>query len=216
MTVISFRTENTNGSNLLKIELSDGSMLLAKNCYLDDYIVSAVSFGQGREINAAEEEALRFAADCYRAECHGMRLIARAEQTRTGLSHKLKGKGHASACVSAVISRFMDLDLVNDERYAERWLRNRLSRRGGKIPGPRRLSAALGNRGIGGDAIREAFDKTLDEEAEFVLLRKFLTKNRIGGISGNYSLRGRLKYEGFSSPVINRYFDENIQNNLII
>jgi regulatory protein len=162
----------------------------------------------GCEISSAEEEALRFADVCFRVERVGMRLIARAEQTQAGLFRKLEARFNDSACVSAVMARFIENNLVNDERYAECWLRSRLSRKSGKIGGPRQLSAALGSRGIGREAIKGALDKALDEETEYTLLQRFLAKKPRGIMTGTYSLRGRLKHEGFSTPVINRYFDE--------
>jgi len=188
------------------MELSDGSSLYIKDCYLNNYPEQALE--PGSEIFPDEEAALRFADACFRAERTGTRLIARAEQTQAGLSRKLKIRGHASNCISAVMARFVDINLINDERYAERWLRARLARKSRKIYGPRMLSSALENRGISREALKGAFDRALDEEAEFALLQRFLSKNRMGGMSGAYSLRGRLRYEGFSSPVINRYFDE--------
>jgi SOS response regulatory protein OraA/RecX len=77
----------------------------------------------------------------------------------------------------------------------------------GKVSCPRKLYAALRSRGIDRNIIKEAFDKTLDEETEYDLLQRFLTKSRKHSPDGNY-LRGYLKHEGFSSPAINRYFDE--------
>ena len=204
MTVVSLKNGTQDGVGLLKIEFSDGSLLhIKKDRYLDGFPGCFDSIHVDREISLDEEESLRFADSCFQVEMAGIRLIARAEQTQAGLSRKLQSRGHDSACVSAVMSRFIEMDLVNDERYAERWLRVRLARKGGKVSGPRQLSIALGNRGIGVEALKGAFSKVLDEEAEFSLLQQFLDKNRL--VSGSYSLRGQLKYEGFSSPVINRY-----------
>ena len=209
MTLVSLKTGTqdglSNGTVLLKIELSDSSSLFIKDYYLNNY---PGVFEAGREISPVEEEILRFADACFRAERAGLRLIARAEQTQAGLSRKLEARFHSSACVSAVLSRFVEIDLVNDERYAERWLRSRLARKTGKISGPHRLSAALGSRGIGREAIKAAFDKVLDEETEFALLQRFIAKKPIRINAKMYLLRSRLKHEGFSSPVINRYFEE--------
>ena len=215
MTLVSLKNGTLDNANLLKFEFSDGTFLKVKDFYLNFYYKSPVSwdfytsFEPGREISPDEEAAFRFCEYCFRAEKTGMRLIARAEQTQAGLSRKLEARGHDTACVRAVMAWFTEEDLVNDERYAERWLRSRLSRSNGKIPGPQRLSAALGNRGIKREAIRNAFDKVLDEDAEYALLERFIKKDKNSKVTGSYSLRSRLRYEGFSSPVINRYLDEN-------
>ena len=203
MTIVSLKNGTQYGAEHSKVEFSDGTSLYIKDCYLNGQFGS---FKAGSEISYDEEEKLRFADACFRAEQTGKRLIARAEQTEVGLSRKLQNRGHDSACVSVVMARFIINDLVNDERYAERWLRFRL--KSGRVSGPRQLFFALGNRGLSRESIKKAFDKALDEETEFTLLQRFLVKKHSRAKSGAYSLRGRLRYEGFSSIVINRYFDE--------
>ena len=222
MTLSSLKILTEENANLLKIGFSDGSSLYIKDFYLNYYIrnyrpqISHESSWEkyaameiGAEISAGDEEAFRFTASCYRAEHAGIRLIARAEQTRTGLSFKLEAKGHDRNHVMAVMDWFVQTNLVNDERYAERWLRSRSSRKSGKINGPRRLSAALGSKGINRDDLKNAFEKILDEEAEYSLLERFLVKNRKEKFSGAYNLKGYLRYEGFTSTVINRYLEES-------
>jgi regulatory protein len=206
MTIVSLKTGAENTADLIKIGFSDNTSLILKNCYLSDYLETH-SLEAGQEISPEEEDTLRFAADCFRTERMGMRLIARAEQTQTRLSYKLKSRGCSTASIQVVIGHFIELDLVNDGRYAERWLRSHLAKMSGKVSGPRKLSAGLRNRGIGRSIIKEAFDKALDEEAEYDLLQRFLIKNRKLSLDGTY-LRGYLRYEGFSSPAINRYYDE--------
>jgi regulatory protein len=206
MTIVSLKTGAENIADLVKIGFSDNTSLIVKNCYLADYLETH-SLELGKEIPPQEEETLRYAADCFRTERIGMRLIARAEQTEARLSYKLNCRGCSVASIQTVMGRFVELDLVNDERYAERWLRSHLAKMTGKVSCPRKLSAALRNRGIERNIIKEAFDKTLDEETEYNLLLRFLNKCSKLGLERSY-LRGYLKYEGFSSPVINRYFDE--------
>jgi regulatory protein len=207
MTVLFLKTVEK-GKDFIKLGLSDGSSLSLKSCYLSDYCENPVSWEEGREISSLEERALRFAAACYRVERAGVRLVSRAEQTSTGLTRKLERRGYDSDCVSTVISRFLDLDLVNNGRYAGRWLRSRLARRGGKVPSPRRLSADLANRGIERATAVSSLKETLDSETEWTLLRRFIAQNFPDGDFEGFSLRGRLKFEGFSSSVLRRWFEE--------
>ena len=158
--------------------------------------------------NLLKEEALRFRAECNKAEQIGMRLIARAEQTQKGLSQKLKRRKCKDACIQAVVARFVEIDLINDERYAERWLRSRLSRKTNKNLSPRLLSLALSNRGISREDQKNAFDRILDQDAEYKLLLHYMAREKAAKIPKAYSIRSHLKYEGFSSSVINLYFDE--------
>jgi regulatory protein len=214
MTLVALKSGTENGAEFIRITLSDDSSFSFKPCYLPGTAPDPFLWETGREISSAEEEDLRFAAACYRAERAGLRLIARAEQTETGLSFKLEHRGHNRASVSAVVSRFVSLGLINDERYAELWVRSALARRGRKVPSPRRLSAALRNRGIDSSTTGKVLKKILDTETELALLTRYMERPppRAGNSSkappSGFSPRAMLKFEGFSQAVIAIYFEE--------
>jgi regulatory protein len=207
LTLVSLKGGTESGAEFVKIGLSDGSSLSLKSCYLPEISKNPAFWEEGREISSAEEEELRFAGACYRAERAGLRLIARAEQTETGLFIKLQHRGHSSASAAVVVSRFASLGFINDERYAELWVRARLVRKGGKVPTPRRLLASLKNRGIDSSAAGKALKNSLDTETEFALLRRYIEKSAPKEIHG-FSLRNFLKFEGFSSDVISLYLED--------
>jgi regulatory protein len=208
MTVESVETGAENGEVLVKLAFSNGSHLSLKLCYLDDYCGDPASWEQGRELSVSEEETLRFAASCYKAERIGMRLIARAEQNSAGLEAKLGFRGFSRPQIQAVVSRFLKTDLLNDRRYAKLWLQSRFARRNGPVPGPRQLMAKLRKRGIANADISAAFDDVLTGEAEWSLLMRFLEKNRTFAGDDGRSLRSRLRFEGFSASILERFFDE--------
>jgi regulatory protein len=223
VTIESVETGAENGEALVKLVFSNGSHLSLKLCYLSlfqnsvsleqphlgDYCGDPASWGKGRELSVSEEETLRFAASCYKAERIGMRLVARAEQNSAGLEAKLGSRGFSRPQIQAVVSRFLEMDLLNDRRYAKLWLQSRLARRNGPAPGPRRLMAKLRNRGIANADISAAFDDVLTGEAEWALLMRFLEKNRIFAGDDGRSLRSRLRFEGFSASILERFFDGN-------
>jgi SOS response regulatory protein OraA/RecX len=97
--------------------------------------------------------------------------------------------------------------LVDDERYAELWVRSALARRGGKIPTPRRLLASLRNRGIDSSTAGKALKNSLDTETELVLLRRYMERSAPKENPG-FSLRSFLRFEGFSSDVVSLYFED--------
>ncbi|MCL2479512.1 MAG: recombination regulator RecX [Treponema sp.] len=224
MTLTSLKTRVENNANLLKVEISDGSSFNIKDFYLDYYIntsgsrESGTSFTSwneyasmeiGTELTESDRDLFRFSASCYSAERTGLRLINRAEQTQAGLSRKLQSRGYDQPCVTAVLNWFTQADLVNDERYAERWLRTKLL---GRAKGPSILYAALSGKGLSRETIKNAIDSVLDEDSEYELLKKFMVKKRTRSLSGTYSLKGYLRHEGFSSRIINRYFEEFSDN----
>ena len=203
------------GADIRRIELSDGSLFSFRLFYLPpnfaDGFVYAPDTDRGRELEEGEEEALRFAAACYRAERNALRLIARAEQSAAGLARKLERGGHERSCVKAVLARLSGLDAVNDRRFAELWLLSRLGRR---TDSPRGLLAALRGRGISGSDAEKSLKKILDGDTEQELLVRYAKNNGfIPAESGPAPpdldfIWSRLKFEGFSPAAIQRFRDE--------
>ena len=148
-------------------------------------------------------ETDNFTALCNKAEKIALRLIARAEQNSFRLTAKLERRGFEAAVVKTVVSSLLDQGLLNDERYASLWLRSRLGM--GRAHSPRHLLVSLGKRGIGRDFSRAAIKNTLDQETEYSLLLKYLEKMDIIDIKG--SIKQQLRSEGFSTEVIERYYD---------
>ena len=140
------------------------------------------------------------------AEKAALRLIAKAEQNSQGLAVKLERRGYDSGTVKAVISDLLAKGLLDDGRYAELWIRSRLSLR--KAVSPQWLLIALGKRGINRIFSFRALQKVLDPETEYSLLLRYLDKTRISESKGTLSSRAQLKNEGFSSATLDRYYDE--------
>jgi SOS response regulatory protein OraA/RecX len=166
------------------------------------------------ETSPSEQEDSPFAAACLRAEKTALHLIARAEQNVSGLSRKLEKRGHDSACIQTVIARLCEAGLLDDRRYARLWLGVRINR---QASSPRRLFAALCSRGIDHDDAEAALKETLDDETEQRLLERYAHKLQLKRTNGEdddsaaacRSLRYALKSEGFSSAVIQCFFDNS-------
>jgi regulatory protein len=203
MTVVSVKQGSD--PEILRIELSSGSLFSFKISYLSPSYRKDALYVPGKELSPDEEGAVFFAAACYRTERIALRLISRAEQTVFNLARKLERRGHSSASVKAVLSRLRELEILNDKRYAELWLRSRLVRR---AESPRALSSALRGRGIGKEDVQGALKAALNFETEWALLQRYLAKNRRLEEEKGLSLKYRLKSEGFSGPVLERYWEE--------
>jgi len=207
LTIVSLKS----GTDVLRIELSDGSLFSYKDCYLPSPFTTG-NYAVGSEINTDEEEAFRFASACLRAEKRALQLIARAEQTVFGLSRKLQKRGHDPGCINAVTAQLCDLNLLDDRRYARLWLESRISR---QAASPRRLLAALRSRGIDRHDAEAALKETLDDDAERQLLERYVQKLRRKRSTSDdtdaaaiRALRYALKCEGFSSPAIAIFLDQ--------
>jgi regulatory protein len=153
--------------------------------------------------NSHEDEGQDFTAAFAKAEKIALRLIARAEQTSFGLAVKLKKRGIEPAVAEEVISQLLEKKLLDDERFAELFIRSRIGRKGIT---PRRLLIALGKRGRGSESSLNAISKIMDQETELFLLLKFLGKMNTSDKKEIRFLRAQLKYEDFSSEILDKFF----------
>jgi regulatory protein len=190
---------------IVRIEFSSGSLFSLKTSYIPLFYRSEALYSPGKELSSDEEAVLFFAAACYRTERIALRLAARAEQTAFNLARKLKRRGHSSSSVQAVISRLQELGIVKDARYAELWIQSRLTRR---AESPRALTAALCGRGIDKRDVQAALKSALEGENEWILLRRYLEKNRLSPHGRDPALNYRLKSEGFSASILERLWEE--------
>lgn len=133
-------------------------------------------------------------------------MIARAEQCTNGLARKLEKRGVDSQCINEVISRLLELNLIDDRRFARLWLEShlRLTR------SPRRLLVSLCRRGIDRDDAEAAIKTALNEEAEQEMLKRFAKKysRKLNQNKDARSVKFFLKTEGFSPQVIQQFLEE--------
>jgi regulatory protein len=113
--------------------------------------------------------------DTEKAQClaSALRLLARAEQCRAGLSLKLQKKQFPKAIINSVLDELEDSAYLDDARFARAWLSARV-KRPGKPQSPRSLLAGLLRRGLNGNTAACAIAQNVDMEA---LARLYAEKN---------------------------------------
>ena len=188
-------------NGLVQIKLEDGGKLVFYERYLHNGDGAAVTLlANGGEIGPEEEKVFRFAAACLQAENAALKLTARAEQCSPLLTVKLRRRGYDTAVIGAVLRRLRDDGLVDDGRYAERWLAGRLAR---KAESPRKLRALLMAKGLDARTVQNGLKKALAADGEVVLLERYLGGRGIEEAGG----RGALPAEGFSAEAIDAFQD---------
>jgi regulatory protein len=151
-----------------------------------------------------EEEALPFDADCLNAEKIALRLIARAEQSVAGLTAKLGKRGIDPSITRQIISGLLDRKLLDDMRFAERWIYAHLKVK--KPLSPLWFLVSLEKRGVNREICRAAINKVLDEDTEYSLLLKYIERMDVL-TKENVPIRTKLKHEGFSPEAIDKFVD---------
>jgi len=149
-------------------------------------------------------------AEYIKTEKIALRLIARAEQCSCGLALKLEKRKCDPASIGEVISRLIELKLIDDSRFARLWLESRIR----LTRSPRQLLSSLCARGIDQDDAKAAVSSVLDEEGEASLIARFVKKHarkagrKNSGEDSARSLKYLLKNEGFSIAAIKKFLDE--------
>jgi regulatory protein len=207
------------------VEFFDGSSAEINIAYLPPDF-SGAFLRPGAELGEEAGAAIFLAAACASAEKAALRLVMRAEQCFAGLKRKLARRKHREEAVAAVLERLAALNLVNDSRYAELWLKSRI-RRGSKAP--RTLKLALREKGIDRLTAEEALNAALAAETtapgalagnaappgiagaapEIALIRRFLKKAARKAPERPGAIRQLLRFEGFSPAAIQSYFEED-------
>lgn len=202
MTVVSVKTGADRDA--LRVGLSDGSLFSVRPCYLDaDFALRIVP---GCPLSETEAEALRLGNYRLRAEKAALRLIARSEQVTSSLLRKLEFRGYDRETCARVVERLSDLGLLDDRRFARRWLSSRLS---SCCDAPKKLAAALVRRGVSVAVASAAVREAVTAEVELTLIRRCVARRyrNAAGPDGE-ELRMELRRCGFSGPAVRSYLEE--------
>jgi len=181
-----------------------------RESYLAGLGFDPAALEKGREFGEAESALLALAADATEAERQAVALLARAEQTRSGLAAKLEKKGRSRRAASLALDRLLEEGLLDDRRFAEAWLRSRLGRLASRAAeGPLRLAQGLRARGVDEETARAALAAVLGPDERRGALAKAAAREaaKLGG--DREALGRRLRALGFKSGEIRAYFEED-------
>lgn len=113
-----------------------------------------------------------------RALC--LRLLTVRARTRAELQERLAKRGYPDDVSAAVLDRLTQVGLIDDEDFAEQWVRSRHVNAG---KGKRALAAELRTKGVGNEAIDAAL-ADIDADAERTraeqLVRDRLRREKLG------------------------------------
>ena len=132
-------------------------------------------------------------------------LLARREHSRLELRRKLLARSHARDMADEVLDRLQQERLLDEARFAEQFVRSRVSR----AQGPTKIRAELLQRGIGESLIDTALTEV---ECDWVALAAVARRKRFGAaFPGEYRERTRqarfLKSRGFEHGQIQAALD---------
>lgn len=134
----------------------DGEYLLT----VDEIFWFSCGYISGDEIDEEELTAFKEAAGSRRAFNSALNSLDYRDHSEREIRTKLLRKYDAD-CVEEAVRKLVELDLVNDERYAENYARELYEH---KKFGKMRIKSELRAKGIAADIANEAVDALFEEE----------------------------------------------------
>ncbi|WP_421848917.1 regulatory protein RecX [Marinomonas sp.] len=122
-------------------------------------------------------------------------LLSHREHSKQELATKLKTRGHEEEEINAIIERLEEMNYLNDKRFAEIFVRSRLS----KPLGASRIQQELIQKGINSELAKTAISEA---NADWFELAKQLKERRFGEeVSTDFKEKAKqsryLQYRGF-------------------
>ena len=189
-------------SGCIKITSDTGLAFFIRKEYLK--IVKIEEVIPGVQLEGDAESDIINAGLVVAAEVKAMDYLARAEQSRFGLTRKLISKNFLKEHINIALDYLESINYLSDARYAKAWLNCRkISHYEGKI----KLSAELASRGISKDIIREELDSFFQENSEEDFCKKAYKKCLRQGKSEEKIIRTLIMY-GFTHSMIKKVISE--------
>ena len=148
-------------SGMFKITPEEGSAFYVRKEYLPEGLFERID--EGTEFTEEEADSLMDAGLTCAVELKAVSYLARAEQSRFGLTRKLIEKKYDKKYVEAALTYLEGRGYLSDLRFATAWLN---TRRINHFEGRSRLSAELAVRGISREIASAALDEFFFEHDE--------------------------------------------------
>ena len=182
-------------SGMFKLTPEEGSAFFVRKEYLPEGLFERIDVGL--EFDDEETDSLLDAGLTCAVELKAVGYLARAEQSRFGLTRKLIEKKYDKKYVEASLTYLEGRGYLSDLRYATAWLN---TRKINHYEGRSRLSAELTARGIARDVANKALDEFFTENDEDELCRKAYEK--LSKSKADEKLIAALLRSGFSMKQI--------------
>ena len=182
-------------SGMFKLTPEEGSAFFVRKEYLPEGLFERIDVGL--EFDDEESDSLLDAGLTCAVELKAVGYLARAEQSRFGLTRKLIEKKYDKKYVEAALTYLEGRGYLSDLRYATAWLN---TRKINHFEGRSRLSAELTARGIARDVAGKALDEFFTENDEDELCRKAYEK--LSKSKADEKLTAALLRSGFSMKQI--------------
>ncbi|MGM0499673.1 MAG: regulatory protein RecX [Bacillota bacterium] len=143
-----------------------------------------------------------------KARNKAFKLLSYRERTIKEIEDRLRKKEFEENVIKAVVDFLLDNDYLNEERFAEMWIR---SRKNNHPRGRKLIYKELKNKGVNQRIINNALNKYLSEEEEIEMAKYLKDKwlrRRTEEDSSSYKLKNYLANKGFRYDLVYQVTDK--------
>ena len=198
------------GGERIKLRFSDGSCFFVHEGDLREVGISALALVPPLELSAEMIHHLKHRSLVRQVREKALELLAGAPHTTFALRMKLLKRGFESLSVEEVLQSLKRQEYLDDQRYAEQWLRSRSERR---PEGRAVLVAGLLRKGVSREIAEGSVSRYLTPALERENALRALEKLRRAGETDPDRLKGKLRARGFSFPLIRRVVEGREEDN---
>jgi regulatory protein len=189
----------------IKLQFSDGSCFFVSDSDLREAGVSAPELVPDLELSGAVIHFLKHRSLLRQVREKALDLLARAPHTTFSLRMKLLKRKFESREVEEVLQTLKREEYLDDNSFAENWLRSRTARR---PEGRALLIAGLLRKGVPREIAEGAVNRYLTPQMERDNAIRALEKLKRSGETDPAKLRRKLRARGFPFPLIRRVVEQ--------
>ncbi len=186
----------TSYEGMFRVEPKEGPAFYIRKDYLPTLNFDLLE--PGAEFNELETDEILDAGLICAVELKAVGYLARAEQSRFGLTQKLVNKKYDKKYIDAALTYLEGRNYLSDARFARAWLHDR---RINHFEGRTKLAAELGARGIGREVAAAALDEFFEENDEAQICARAYEKFVKQGKEGEKLVAAMMK-AGFAYKMI--------------
>lgn len=176
---------------------------------LDEGVVARLGLYEKKEVTEKEIEEIEKEEVIAKAFNAAANFLKTRERSQKEIRDKLKTKEYSPSVIEKVLEKLERLDIVNDTRFAEMFVRDRMKL---KPEGKKVLLLELKVKGIDDKIIEEVLTYYIDEASEIEMARRVLKKveKRYEGLEERIRRDKIVKYllgKGFTYSIIEKMLE---------
>ena len=157
-------------------------------------VVKSLGIVEGLSVSESTLEASLAEVELPLAKERALMLLGYRDRSRAELARKLRDAGYPAPVAAQVVKRFVEIELVDDERFAAAWVRTRAA----AGYGARRIDQELAQKGIAPEVASAALESVAASDEQLVRARAALRGRVAADRKERDKLVRRLVAKGFS------------------